>query len=167
MKWSDIDFVRHFYFEKGAAKNLADIGLLSEVKAESGKLAIDRSGGFKDQIRSEVQRIKEGDLEKNFKNSYSFSSVRFSMGSGVLNGKFEGKCSLVLADKSYFSGKITVSYSDRFEDPLSVIEQLYGSSSSPNAPEWVRNLGNVGGAPYNITGQWTEDFSGDVILSNS
>ena len=45
-------------------------------------------------------------------------------------------------------------------DPLSVIQFLYGDSSSPNAPSWLRAAANLGGTPFDINGSWTWDYSG-------
>jgi hypothetical protein len=47
-----------------------------------------------------------------------------------------------------------------FTDPLSIIQTLYGSSSSPAAPDWLRDLTNVGGTPFMIIGSWTKDYTG-------
>ena len=164
MAWDNVDFVKHFYLGGGQSKTLNEIGLLANVKSTSNTLAIDRPGGFKDQIRNKAREIKEGAVNISFDNSYSFSDVKFAMGSGTLRGNFVGTCSLVLPNKSHFTGKISIEYSDSFTDPLSVIEKLYGSSDSPNAPDWLKAIGNVGGTAYGITGQWNDDFSGDVEI---
>ena len=164
MAWDNIDFAYHFYFGNGASKTLSEIGLLEAVKAESNKLAIDRAGGFKDQIRNKAREVKEGAVVLKFENSYSFSNVKFALGSGVLKGDFTGTSTSVLEGKYFVSGKISIAYSDRFTDPISVIEYLYGSSDSPDAPDWVKKIGELGGTAYDTTDQWQDDFSSDVLL---
>ena len=164
MAWENIDFAYHFYFGNAEKKTLTEIGLLAEVKAESGKLSIDRSGGFKDQIRNEARKVKEGDVNLSFERSYSFLAVRYALGGSVLHGKFKGTCTSVLENKYYVSGTTQIEYTDTFTDPLSVIEEVYGSSSSPDAPDWVKKAADLGGTVYEITGSWEEEFSSDVLL---
>jgi hypothetical protein len=40
----------------------------------------------------------------------------------------------------------------------------YGSSSSPNAPDWLRRISNSKGSPYKIIGAWQERFEEKIKL---
>ena len=44
-----------------------------------------------------------------------------------------------------YSGNAAIKFSDTFTDPLSVIEMLYGSSTSQQAPDWLVTAMNFGG----------------------
>ena len=161
--WVGLDFVRHFYTGRGRTVTLRQIGLLQRVRQEANRLSIERSGGFKDQIRAEVRRVKEGPVRESFRQSYSFSDVRWAMGGGRLDGEFNGEC-LPVGGATRFTGIIEVQYSDTFEDILSLVQRFYGSSDSPRAPTWLRNLSNVRGTPFRIVGEWQEHVQGQVGL---
>lgn len=80
-------------------------------------------------------------------------------------GFFDGTVSLVetldngMALYSY-SGNATINFLDTFTDPLSVIEYIYGSSTSPDVPSWLLAAANVGGMPYDIYGGFTWAYKG-------
>ena len=161
--WSGERFLYHFYTGGGATVTLDQIGLLQDVQQEANRLSIDRSDGFKYQIRQEVRRVQDGTVRLSFDQSYHFGSVRWVMGGGKLAGDFNGQC--VRMDKvSKFSGVIDVEYSDKFDDALNLVETLYGSSDSPRAPRWLRNLSNAGGRSFRIIGRWRENYQGEVNL---
>lgn len=158
MAWDDLKFVRHFYFGDGKAVKLRDIGLFNKVKAHSDKVAISK---FKNQIEAEAKSTSGYKFTVSFKNAYDFKPVVYSLGGCTLIGKFNGGvCPWIgTSPQEYWvEGEITVSFSDQFTDPLSIIERLYGSSDSPEAPEWLRNAANLGGKAYSITDQWSRRF---------
>ena len=59
-----------------------------------------------------------------------------------------------------YSGKATIQFSDTFTDPLSVIEMMYGSSTSEQAPDWLATAANLGGTPFEIQGSYLSAYSG-------
>ena len=161
--WSTTDFIKHFYSGRGRTVSLNNMGLLNSVRREASRLAIDRNGGFKDQIRDEVRIVKTGRVRKDFKNSYSFGNIRRVMRGGTLTGGFRGNTKLRGSILS-FSGDISVVYSDIFEDALSLVQIRYGSSSSADAPDWLRRISNSKGTPYKIIGVWQERFEEKIVL---
>ncbi|MEO9516091.1 MAG: hypothetical protein ABJH45_02520 [Paracoccaceae bacterium] len=161
MAWGNREFIEHYYNGAGAAKTLTDIGLLEKVKKVASETAIDRPGGFKDQIRTEVIAVKEGLVNVTFENAYDFGGIVASMGGGALRATFEGT-SQNTKDGLIFDGNILVAYTDKFEDPADLIELLFGSSSSKSAPDWLKALAGGGGTPYAVTDTWVEPFSGSL-----
>lgn len=151
MAWGNYEFVKHYYQGKGAAKTLVDIGLADSVWKTIGSSVIDRPGGLKDQIR---KATKDGNFTYEFENSYDFGSVIFSLGSAKVSGGFKG-----VGSGGKAAGKIKIEFSDSFTDPLSVIELLYGSSSSSDVPAWLKEAAELGGDAYAITGSWSVDYS--------
>ena len=158
------DFAEHFFFGRGRSVTLAKIGLLDLIKRAASIESIDRSDGFKYQIKNEVRRVRQGNVRLTFRQGYDFDLYHYAMGGGVLEGVFTGQCAVINDNMSRFSGIIDVQYGDIAEDLLSLVEEIYGSSNSPDAPQWVRNLSNLGGTPFRITGSWQEPFSGTVEL---
>ena len=59
-----------------------------------------------------------------------------------------------------YSGKATIQFSDTFTDPLSVIEMMYGSSTSEQATEWLVTAMNLGGTSFKIEGSYSWSYSG-------
>ena len=47
-----------------------------------------------------------------------------------------------------YSGKAKIKFSDTFTDPLSVIEIMYGSSTSEQVADWLATVANLGGIPF-------------------
>jgi hypothetical protein len=64
----------------------------------------------------------------------------------------------------HFSGDISVVYSDIFEDAFDLVQARYGSSSSPNAPDWLRRISNSNGYRFKIIGAWQERFEEKIKL---
>jgi RHS repeat-associated protein len=169
LKWSNVDFVWHYYFGGGATVDLSTMGLLGEVQdlAEMGS-----AGGayrFGKQIERTAEAITkpyQGTFTDNFSNSYSFKDVVFSLGSAALTGAYNGYMvsspnSSGSAGGTYnYSGSGPISFSDNFTDPLTIIEYLYGSSTSSSAPVWLAAAANLGGNAFKIEGNWTGYYSG-------
>lgn len=174
LAWSDIDFVKHFYEGNGATVYLWDTGLLDRVREASWDNPT--GGAFKfdlqiEQTIHEVIKPYNGAVYDSFENSYSFNSVLYSLGSATLSGAFAAN----MVSTPYTDGRSGGFYSyqglggirfeDEFTDPTSVIEYLYGSSSG--GPSWLRDLTNIGGTPFRITGKFDMYFNGSIIKSGS
>lgn len=163
--WRNLDFVYHFYFGKGKSVSLSEIGLLSVIENSAINQGI--QSRFGEQINQEAvkQAPRTGELSKSFNNSYGFGDVCFSIGNATMSGNFDGT---LTAGETFddgktmysYSGKATIQFSDTFTDPLSVIEMMYGSSTSEQAPDWLATVANLGGTPFKIQGNYSWSYSG-------
>lgn len=144
-RWSNLDFVRHYYNGGGRSVTLLDIGHLREV-AEQYAYDDGTEGAFRrltDQIVNEARAAGAGSLSYDFGAAYDFGDVAFSHGDGVVRGAFVGRVE-DLGAMLRINGKTNFEFSDIFEDPL--------------------NIGiEAGGTPYPITGNWTARFSAEVM----
>ena len=163
--WGDLNFVEHFYFGNSRAVNLSEAGLSSAVENSAINKGIQSRFGDQILMAAEQTAPTTGDFRQTFANSYNFGDVRFSIGNASMYGFFDGTVSLVetldngMALYSY-SGNATINFLDTFTDPLSVIEYIYGSSTSPDVPSWLLAVANVGGKPYDIYGSFTWAYKG-------
>ncbi len=145
-RWTDTDFVQHYYFGGGRSVDLLEIGHLREI-AEQYAWNDGAQGAFRrlaDQIADAARRTESGALSYDFEGVYDFGSVEFSHGDGVVRGVFsgtvEGRGAML-----QIRGTSDFEFSDMFEDPL--------------------GLGiEVGGTPYAITGGWSAIFTADVFM---
>ena len=171
--WSKYDFMIYFYTGAGKPVNLSDIGLLSAVQNVADA---DPSGGafkFGKQIERTADAINkpyQGSFSNSFNQSYDFTSASWCIGGAVLSGTYDGW----MTSTPYPSGTVggtydyhsaynnptTISFSDTFTDPISIIKALYGSSTSPSVPGFLRVLMNLGGTPFQIVGSWDEVYTG-------
>jgi len=91
-RWSNIDFVRHYYFGGGRPVDLLEIGHLREVAEQYAYM--DRvDGAFRrlsDQITDKARENGPGFLNYPFEYTYDFGSVQFSHGDGTVSGGFTG-----------------------------------------------------------------------------
>ena len=146
-RWTDGDFVYHYYFGSGEAVSLAEIGHLREV-AEQYAYIDGKDGAFRrlsNQIADEARKVTSGNIVLDFRRAYDFGSVEFSHGWAVVKGQFVGA---VAANEAMLaiSGESSFLFSDSFEDPV--------------------GLGiEVGGDRYQITGHWTATFKAEVLAS--
>ena len=167
----DYGFVKHFYTGDGASVTLSQMGVFSAIKKEIDKQGIlDR---FKKQTDDVARGMAErfdynGPFSNSFNNSYNFNDASYSIGSAVLSGAFSGNMTTYLLDdgkKMYsWSGTVTLTFSDEFTDPLSIIEHTYGSSTSPNAPDWLVSIANLGGDGFHVGEVWEVTMSGGGII---
>ena len=163
--WGNLDFVYHFYFGKGKSVSLSEIGLSTAIENSAINKGI--QSRFGEQINQEAvkQAPRTGELSKSFNNSYEFGDVCFSIGDATMSGNFDGT---LTAGETFddgktmysYSGKATIQFSDTFTDPLSVIEMMYGSSTSEQAPDWLVTVANLGGTPFEIQGSYSWSYSG-------
>lgn len=145
-RYGDVDFVAHYYYGGGQALTLSEIGHLQEI-AEHYAYETGNEGAFRrlsSQIASEARKVQPGRISYEFAAPYDFGGVEFSHGWGVVSGVFSGvatKQGSVLR----ISGESRFAFSDRFQDPV--------------------GLGiEVGGTPYDISGNWTASFSAEVFV---
>lgn len=144
-RWTDTDFVNHYYFGGGRSVDLLEIGHLREI-AEQYAWNDGAQGAFRrltDQIADAARRSESGSFSYDFEGVYDFGNVEFSHGDGVVRGVFSGTVEsrgVMLQVR----GSTEFEFSDIFEDPL--------------------GLGiEVGGTPYSITGSWSADFTAEVF----
>ncbi len=163
--WRNLDFVYHFYFGTWKSVSLSEIGLSSAIENSAINQGI--QSRFGDQINQEAvkQAPRTGELSKSFNNSYGFGDVCFSIGNATMSGNFDGT---LTAGETFDDGKTIYSYSwkatikflDTFTDPLSVIEIMYGSSTSEQVADWLATVANLGGTPFKIQGNYSWSYSG-------
>lgn len=143
-RWTDRDFVYHYYFGEGRPVTLLEIGHLREI-AEHYAYVVN-GGVFRrlaGQIASEARKQKEDLLVYDFGWHYDFGDVEFSYGDSVVSGAFNGSVR-GLGEMLVISGKTDFHFSDRFEDPVSLHIEL-------------------GGTPYEITGEWSATFEAQIF----
>lgn len=163
--WRNLDFVYHFYFGTWKSVSLSEIGLSSAIENSAINQGI--QSRFGDQINQEAvkQAPRIGELPKSFNNSYGFGDVCFSIGNATMSGNFDGT---LTAGETFddgktmysYSGKSTIKFLDTFTDPLSVIEIMYCSSTSEQAPDWLVTAMNLGGTSFKIEGSYSWSYSG-------
>jgi hypothetical protein len=145
-RWSDVDFVQHYYFGGGRDVDLREIGHLHEI-VEQYAWNDGAEGAFRrlaDQIADKARTAKSGQFMHDFEGSYNFGSVEFSHGGGTVAGIFNGTVSRRDAVLE-IQGKSDFEFFDEFIDPLSLgIE--------------------VGGTPYKIRGSWSANFTASVFV---
>jgi hypothetical protein len=148
-RYGDLDFVSHYYYGEGRTLTLSEIGHLREI-AEYYAYSAGGEGIFRklsDQIVDAVRKASAGQVVYPFRNTYDFGSIEFSHGSGSVSGVFDGTSSR-LGTILQISGETTFAFSDRFEDPVDLRIE-------------------VGGTPYQITGEWSATFSAEVFVDRT
>ncbi len=144
-RWTDTDFVNHYYFGGGRSVDLLEIGHLREI-AEQYAWNDGVQGAFRrlaDQIADAARHTESGVFSYDFQAVYDFGSVEFSHGDGVVRGVFNGPVESRGAILRV-GGSTEFKFSERFEDPL--------------------GLGiEAGGTPYAITGSWSATSSAEVF----
>ncbi len=143
-RWTDVEFVSHYYFGNGQSVDLLEIGHLREIAEEYAW----EHGAFRrlcDQIADTARRARQGKFAYDFRSAYDFGAVAFSHGNGIVLGQFTGS---VLHESGMLriNGLAKFEFRDMFEDPL--------------------DLGiEPGGSPYAITGNWSALFRGEVFAN--
>lgn len=143
-RWTDIDFVRHYYFGNGRSVDLLEIGHLREIAEQYAW----EYGVFRrlcNQIADAARRAQQGGFVYGFENVYNFGAVEFSHGDSSVGGEFTGSV-LRSGEMLHISGVAKFEFSDIFEDPLD------------------RGI-EPGGSPYAITGSWSASFLGEVFAN--
>jgi len=161
LAWSNANFLWHFYFGNGATVNLVDVGLLQSTRDSAERSPDGGQYRFQKQIErtAMAQPHLTTSFTDSFSNSYDFSDVLFVFGSGVLSGSVNGtmthhEATSYSEEYTYWNALGSINYNDAFTDPTSIIEFLYGSSSSSSAPSWLAGAAQLGGTPFNVVGVW-------------
>ncbi len=149
-RWSDADFVYHYYFGEGRAVDLSEIGHLTEI-VEQYTWNDGAEGAFRrlaDQIadvaRDKAKKSESGTLSYEFGWFYDFGEVEFSDGRSTVGGMFKGTFA-TLGETVEINGTSDFIFTDEFIDPVSLGIEL-------------------GGTPYEITGNWTANFTASVFV---
>lgn len=154
-RWGNLDFVKHYFFGNGRPVTLLEIGHLQEI-AERYAYHDGKEGVFRrlsGQIASKARKDGSGSLSYPFRDSYDFGSVQFSHGSskvrGIFNGDVKTQGAMLL-----ISGESQFYFTDTFKDPLDTFNLFEDDLE-------------VGGTPYEITGEWTANFVAQVFTDES
>lgn len=145
-RWSDLDFVSHYYYGGGVAITLAEIGHLQEIVEQYAYNDGDE-GAYRrlsNQIADAAREVRVGNFSYQFGLPYDFGDVEFSHGFGTVSGLFEGTVALDGNILKIF-GNTVFSFTDEFKDPV-------GIGIEP------------GGIPYDISGVWSANFLAEVFL---
>lgn len=144
-RWTDPDFVLHYFFGNGETVDLADIGHLRDIVEQYSYKDGDEGAlrRLSSQIAVEARMVRSGPLTYTFDFAYDFGSVAFSHGWGVVAGTFDGTV-LESGSMLRIAGASKFTFKDKFEDPV--------------------GLGiEVGGDPYDIIGNWAATFAAEVF----
>ena len=145
-RWTDLDFMAHYFYGSGVPVTLSEIGHLREI-AEQYAYSDGDEGAFRrlsNQIAEEARNVRLGNLTYVFNDSYDFDPVQFSHGGGEVGGTFTGPA-MINGDMLRIVGRSIFNFSDLFADPL--------------------DLGiEVGGDPFAISGVWSAEFAAEVLL---
>lgn len=145
-RWTDIDFVSHYYFGDGLAVDLREIGHLNEI-VQQYAWNDGAEGTFRrlaDQIPDKARDAKSGAFSHIFGDTYKFGIVEFSHGASTVNGIFNGTVEH-RGNVLEIHGTTDFTFFDEFKDPL--------------------DLGiEVGGISYEITGNWSSAFTASVFF---
>lgn len=164
-KWTDIDFVKHFYIGRGRLVTLAEIGHQAGVTEfyfykiyREGKNSYTR---VNEQIIEKARKIQSGSFVYDFGGSYPFGGYLKIFGGGSVNGIFNGS---VTRQQNILSiqGEIDYRYTDTFTDPRSLRQRSTGTSD-PLAVGLPRLfITDFGGVFYDIVGTWKTRFVGQA-----
>ena len=158
-KWTNSHFVANYYTASFNV-TLGRIGHMNDAKRHYKDNYFDR---FKDQIKDKAKDLPDGPIQYNILKAYSFVSVLFSHGDSVIKGDFSGNIYTEKSGKRCIEGIADINFSDKFKDPLDIatlstfVLKLFSSVDSITEDEvypLVKHIADVGGTPYNITGEW-------------
>jgi hypothetical protein len=163
-----VEFLYHYYFGNGKPVLLRDMGLLDAVQQLADSSPNGGAFRFGEQIAQTASRITKpynGTFTDSFNRSYDFGNILWVMGGGVLTGAFRGTIISKSIDSNSigtysYSGDAGITFTDVFTDPLGIIQTLYGTSDSPNAPSWLKAAAEVGGTEFGYYDTWTKQYAG-------
>jgi SPP1 gp7 family putative phage head morphogenesis protein len=164
-QWTAMDFIAHFYFGRGRAVTLSQVGHLAGVSSyyfydiiRDGKSTHER---INTQIIQAARGSESGSLTLSFDSSYSFADYRYYFGGGKVEGTFSGSVRKA-EGMIYIDGNITYRYSDTFTDPLSIRERIVGTSEPLDSALIAVWATDFSGVFYDIVGTWEAKFSAAV-----
>ena len=161
-KWQRMDFLGHFYLGRGAPKTLPNIGYLGDVIKKAREIMFHR---LEDQIAEKMRIIKEGVFTYDTRKSYDFEDVKYEFGSGIIITHTIG---FVTRDGNilHLRAIVNYAYDDEFTDLVSIREKaIYGTSSPEGISYWPVKLTDLLGTRYKITGKWTTEMKGSILLN--
>jgi len=186
-RWTDLDFVEHFYRGGGRPVTLSEIGQFAEIVQEYAYFS-DGDGAYhrlKGQIADWARNPKE--LSYRFAHDYSFETVAFSHGRATVDGEFIGSV-VSTGDMLKIDGICEFNFYDKFTDPtdtrqgLAKLRSASGKlrnllvslglklSSEPDppagklkpepddVPALLMALTELGGDAYEVAGHWQAQF---------
>lgn len=165
-RWTDEDFVNHYYSINPRHVTLSETGYLGAViqhyatRAE-GTGIYDR---VNNQILAEAVKVQSGDFFYTFGNVYNFGDVLFSFGDSTVSGIFVGN---VVRSGSNLSihGTITYYFVDAFTDPAQIVELIdyIPGFGRDDAIDIVGDVVDSTGTVYSITDSWQTEFLGVAV----
>jgi len=162
-RWTDLDFVEHFYRGGGRYVTLSEIGQFAKIVQEyayysNGDGAYNR---LKSQIADWARELKTPIYH--FGDKYSFKNVAYSHGYATVGGDFLGSI-VPKGDMIKIDGICSFSFHDVFTDPTSLRQNLTGTSSrSERLPSVLESLSELGGEAYEVVGYWQAQFHALVL----
>lgn len=157
-KWQDAHLSLHFFVVEGRSVGLKSIGLYDEVRRQYES---DYLGAFISQIENKAKTQPDGYLADTFNATYDFLPTLTALGHANMTGKFQGEVVSVSDGQRFLIGEASFEFYDRFKDPLSVAEiysdarnLIAGDFSEADLSETFKEIANLGGTPFDITGGW-------------
>lgn len=183
-RWSDLDFVWHYYTGGGQGVTLAGIGHLREM-AEHYAWGEKGEGVFRRLASQIATAARVGDIPYTFSGSYEFRPVQYSHGGGSVNEVFDGRVARI-GDMLHIDGIAHFEFTDIFTDPLRGREAIawlrrhrqalrarLGIDEPPTASPQQVDRGDIsnllwllteaGGTAYAVTGSWQAEFRAGVF----
>ncbi len=165
-KWSNTHFIFHAVFGKKPV-TLQETGYLADVINYYANHAISKDDGLPGIYRRVNQQIigeakkHFGSFTYSFNSTYDFQDIRYVLRNSKVSGIFSGE----VREENKFqiiSGTITYDYTDKFEDPASVVEflQRYRGYSRQEAQNFVDKFPDL--FVYPIQDQWQTKFNATV-----
>lgn len=165
--WSDARLTQHYLTGNGKGVTLSRIGYLGSVIAHySEKLGVyDRVNR---QIIDRAKEVVSGNFTYDFRNSYNFQSVLFTLGDSTVSGVFSGDVRKENKTLLVISGIIRYDFFDQYKDPASFTENLMDilDLTREEAERWVGDSGDIAGTVYPITDHWQTKFSATVKIEH-
>lgn len=154
-RWDNLDFVKHYFFGNGRPVTLLEIGHLQEI-AEQYAYHDKNKGAFRRLSGQIASKAREGGMKAlwyYFEGNYDFKPIQFSHGTASIYGYFNGDVTTQGA-MLLISGESQFYFTDTFKDPLDTFNLFEDDLE-------------VGGTPYEITGEWTANFVAQVFTDES
>ncbi len=163
--WDDLDMSLYFYVGAGQPVTLEKLGHLDAIKRH---YEANYQQAFRNQIIRESVGVRDGKINVSFSQSYDFKDVMYSYGNSGVLGKFEGNITTHASGKRVAVGNAELRFDDSFKDPVSIaqltvtvrkiVPGLEKLSEQQLSSLW-RELSNLGGTPYAISGSWSTRLS--------
>ena len=123
-----------------------------------------------DQIIQAAINNGEGPVPYSFDRSYNFRPVLYTFRNFTVAGVFDGDARLEKSNgREYLviNGIMTYTYSDKFEDPIRIVEilQRYMGWSRERAQEYADKVPEIIVTPYDILDQWQTKFNASVDVT--